>query len=563
MADQSFFDKVSSHAAHVPDVLSCIANLSNDEVFTPPEVVNKMLDLLPQELFADPNTTFLDPATKTGVFLREIAKRCLDAQLPGYAERSAEIAEKKALGIPLDEYDIAFQKQLQDKIDHIFHKQLFGIGITELTSLLARRSVYCSKYPNGPYSITHFDDAEGNIRFRRVEHVWGKTTYDKDGKPHTSCRLCGANKEQWDRSKDLETYAYEWIHTKAEEIFKMKFDVIISNPPYQLKDGGGTVGMSAKPIYQLFVNQAKKMNPRYLAMIIPSRWFSGGKGLDSFREEMLNDTHISHIVDYENYKDVFPTLGGLAGGVCYFLWDKSHNGQCEITNVTSSSENKMVRSLNEFPTFIRSNLSIDLVHKVLAAHKGGFLSERISSRLPFGIPTTYKPVPKGVPCYFTQKVGIQNVRPSDVSDSFALMNKWKFLIPKAPIAGQTDFSKPVGFYYDGNTRIAKQGEVCSESWLVAGAFDTEQEALNFKTYLLTKTARFLLLQTVVSQNITKKNFCFVPDVMDYSHPYTDSDLVELWHINSEEWNFICSKIGEIGDNNAPTDIAITDEEDDE
>lgn len=172
----------------------------------------------------------------------------------------------------------------------------------------------------------------------------------------------------------------------------MKFDVIISNPPYQLKDGGGTVGMSAKPIYQLFVNQAKKMNPRYLAMIIPSRWFSGGKGLDSFREEMLNDTHISHIVDYENYKDVFPTLGGLAGGVCYFLWDKSHNGQCEITNVTSSSENKMVRSLNEFPTFIRSNLSIDLVHKVLAAHKGGFLSERISSRLPFGIPTTYNAV---------------------------------------------------------------------------------------------------------------------------------------------------------------------------
>jgi len=185
MAEQSFFDKVSSRAAHVPDVLSCIANLSNDEVFTPPEVVNKMLDLLPQELFANPDTTFLDPATKTGVFLREIAKRCLAAQLPGYAERSAEITEKKALGIPLDEYDIAFQKQLQDKIDHIFHKQLYAIAITELTSLLSRRGVYCSKYPQSEFSVTQFDDAEGNIRYRNIKHSW------VNGK----CKFCGISKD--------------------------------------------------------------------------------------------------------------------------------------------------------------------------------------------------------------------------------------------------------------------------------------------------------------------------------------------------------------------------------
>ena len=200
MAEISFFDRVATHTTHVPDVLSCIANLSNDEVFTPPDVVNKMLDLLPQELVADPKTTFLDPATKTGVFLREIAKRCLDAQLPGYKERSMEITEKKRLGIPLDEYDTAFEKQLQEKIDHIFHNQLYGIGITELTSLLARRSVYCSKYPNGPYSITHFDDAEGNIRFRRTEHVWDtEKSMTLNGKKLGKCIYCGANREQYDR----------------------------------------------------------------------------------------------------------------------------------------------------------------------------------------------------------------------------------------------------------------------------------------------------------------------------------------------------------------------------
>ena len=363
---------------------------------------------------------------------------------------------------------------LQERIDHIFHKQLYGIAITELTSLLSRRSLYCSKYPNGEYSISHFDTAEGNIRFRRIKHTWigGK------------CKFCGANKS-YDRGDEKETHAYEFIHTEnPEKIFNMKFDVIISNPPYQLSDGGSANGMSAKPIYQHFIEMAKKLCPRYITMIIPSRWFSGGKGLDSFRDEMLNDSRIRVLCDYENFKDVFPGVD-LAGGACYFLWDRDNKGICKVRNYIGKEFSESYRYLNQFDTFIRSNISIEIVEKITSKYEK-FLNERVSIRLPFGIPTTYQPLSSGVPCYFTQKIGLKYVDKNDVKDVLNVIEKWKFLVPKAPIAGQTDFSKPVGFYYDGNTRIAKPGEICSESWLIAGAFDSEQETLCFKSYILTK-----------------------------------------------------------------------------
>jgi len=305
-----------------PDVLSCIANLSSDEVFTPPKMANAVLDLLPQDVWNNPDVTFLDPFCKSGVFLREISRRLnqgLESKIP----------------------------DKQERINHILEKQIYGLAITELTSLLSRRSVYCSKTANGKYSVCDiFDNPQGNIRFERIEHSW------KKGK----CVYCGANEANLERGWDLETHAYEFIHTKKpEEIFNMKFDVIVGNPPYQLSDGG--FGRSASPIYHRFVQQAKKLNPRYLTMIIPSRWFGGGKGLNKFRAEMLNDDRIRKIVDYEDATEVFPGVS-IAGGICYFLWEKDSTGECEVVNIYNDTPTVSTRSLNEFPIFIRHGQAI-------------------------------------------------------------------------------------------------------------------------------------------------------------------------------------------------------------
>ena len=515
-----------------PDVLSCLANLSNDEVFTPPEVANAMLDMLPEELFMSTETKFLDPACKSGVFLREIAKRLLSYQVPDYERITDELNYKRRMKTPFTAEEEAWLSALRERVDHIMHNQLYGIAITELTSLLSRRSLYCSKYPNSKYSISSFDDVSGNIRYKNIKHSF------RDGR----CVFCGASQKEYDRGDLLESHAYELIHTtKPQEIFNMKFDVIIGNPPYQLSTGGNRA--QATPLYDRFVEQSKKLNPRYLCMIIPSRWFAGGMGLSEFRTSMIKDSRLRKLVDYPNSKDCFEGVD-IAGGVCYFLWDRDNVGTCEITSILGKDSSTMTRKLDEFgDLIIRSNTAIPIIHKVKNKSKA-FLSDKVLSLDPFGFPTTEK----GKEKTFTGAIklihskGIGYIDRRSVSKNIDLIDKYKVYIARVvPSNGEVGIDPSKGYNAITQPRILKPGEVCNFTYMILNSFDSEREAKNFQKYVSLKFVRYMLRLTYSSMNISKGNFIFVPD-MDYTKEWTDFELYDYFGLSQAEIDGIESLI---------------------
>lgn len=497
-----------------PDVLSCLANLSSDEVFTPPKLANEVLDLLPKQLWKDKNVTFLDPVSKSGVFLREIAKRLLK----GLKDE-----------IP----------NLQKRIDHIYTKQIFGIGITEMTSLLSRRSVYCSREANGKYSVlSAFDDNQGNIFFDNTKHDW----------KNSRCSFCGASQSEYEREKELETHAYQFIHNNLPRRIKsMKFDVIIGNPPYQLNDAGGD-GSSATPLYHYFVEQAIKLSPRYLSMIIPARWYSGGKGLDTFREKMLSDNRIAIIHDFPETSDCFPGLN-IRGGVCYFVWDKEHAGKCKIYNHIKNTISVLDRPLleNEVTTFVRYNQAIEILRKVLESNPLT-MDKIVSSRNVFGIPSNFDKYSKneskdktirlyrGDRSTRTLKERIAYISDSNISKGKDLIDTIKVIISKASPGGDdyphSIVSKPI---------IAGKGSVCTETYLIVSTVKNEKEAENLISYISTRFFRFMLALIKNTQNISKGVFAFVP-VQDPSEAWTDEKLYKKYKITKEEIEFIESMI---------------------
>lgn len=540
MTDQASF----SLRGRNPDILTCIANLSSDEVFTPPEFANKMLDAIAEawaaahdgtSIWENPSVRFLDPFTKSGVFLREITRRLTE----GLADQ-----------IP----------NREERVDHILTTQVFGIGITHLTSLLARRSVYCSKHANGKHSIAKsFDNEQGNIWFERTEHTW-------DG---DRCRYCGASKKALDRGEDMETHAYAFIHTddiktRVVELFgeNMQFDVIIGNPPYQLSDDG--FGKSAAPIYHHFVEQAKSLEPRYLSMVIPARWFSGGKGLDKFRESMLSDDRLRSIDDYLSASDVFPGVG-LKGGICFFLWDRENPGPCRVaTHFNGEAPTIATRKLLEegADVFIRFNEGLSILKKVISVESGTTKSislpeekrfdQLVSSRKPFGLTTTFKgnSNKSNGDLVVYRNGGKGYISRDEISVGTCYIDSWKIYTGRAaPGTGNRDtyphkiLSTPF---------IGEPGSISSETYLCIGPLDSQEQAQSVLSYLSCQLTRLLILLHKPSQDTTRKVYTFVP-TQDWTRLWTDDDLYEKYGITDDEIAFINKvvrpmDVGGVGDN---------------
>jgi site-specific DNA-methyltransferase (adenine-specific) len=489
-----------------PDVLSCLANLSNDEVFTPPSLVNNILDLLPPNLWSDPNAKFLDPASKSGVFLREIAKRLmvgLEAQIP----------------------------DKQKRINHVFGQQLYGIAITDLTALLSRRSVYCSKAANGKYSICDtFTSEEGNIHYQRMNHTW----------QGSKCSYCGASKEAYDRDEALENYAYNFIHLdNPGNIFDMKFDVIIGNPPYQLGSDGGTRDI---PIYNKFIDQAKKLSPKYLAMIIPSRWMAGGLGLADFRKSMLEDKRIRKLVDFPVASEVFAGVE-IKGGVCYFLWERDSNGPCEVTTIRGEDIlGPIERKLNEFDVFVRNAKAEKILKKVLSFNEPS-ITEILSVDKEFGWTSNFtgyhtKSLEGDVPIYLIKK-GKRDfgwIKRSEISKSAHLIDNWKLLVPKAG----SDGGKKIPDSVLGKPKIVSSPSVCTQSYLFFYGNSIE-EITSIESYYKTKFFRFLVSLRKITQDATRSTYTWVP-VQNWGELWTDEKLYLKYNLTEDDIFFIDSMI---------------------
>jgi site-specific DNA-methyltransferase (adenine-specific) len=505
-------------------VLSCIANLSNDEVFTPPELANRMLDTLTEawaanhggtNLWADPKVRFLDPCTKSGVFLREITRRLTT----GLAD-----------AIP----------DLQQRVDHILKHQVFGIGITQLTSLLARRSLYCSKHAKGRHSITKsLTTDNGNIWFEPIRHTW--KGYE--------CKYCGASKAIFDRGDGLETHAYALIHAADIKIWtttifgkKMQFDVLIGNPPYQLVDSSGSA--SASPIYHKFIEQALALEPRFLTMITPSRWFVGGKGLDEFRLRMLSDRRIRRMVDFIVDRDAFPSIN-VNGGVSYFLWDKNHEGDCAITTVERGGTTgpAILRSLKEFDVFVRRNQAVLILRKVASKREPTF-DKNVSARKPFGLPTNFYGAEKksGATDIKLHSSGrITWISRSEIISKPEWIDSWKVLVGRATDGNE---NYPLPIWDQRGPFVAGPGEACSETYLVASVVPNSTQAHRLVKYMQTTFFRFLVSLRKITQDNKADVFAFVPS-LELDRSWTDEALQAKYGLSADEISFMRSMIREM------------------
>jgi len=533
-------------SAHNPDVLTCIANLSNDEVFTPPDLAGQMLDTLEstwasnnsgENIWSNKNLKFLDPCAKSGVFLREIVKRLnigLTKEIPDLTERT----------------------------NHILTKQVFGIGITELTSLLSRRTLYCSKNANGIHSVARtFSTEAGNIWFERTEHIWEAQR----------CAFCGASRSEYERNIELETHAYAFIHTKniasrVNELFgeEMRFDVIIGNPPYQL-NVGNTSGNSSKAraIYHEFITQAIALNPRYISMIVPSRWMTRStEGIpDTWIDSFIDDHRVRVMHDFLDSKICFPGVD-IKGGVCYFLWDRDNEGKCEYVLHSNSNEADIIRHedyLNSkgIGIVVRDIQAISIIDKIekiegdwltkpeknfssLVSPKD-FFTNKVQLTSSWEGFTEKKSGASSIKYYLNKAShGIPHgyIKLEDVPKNTSSIKLNKVFIPAAAWGMAKEEDDPVL----GQPFVGEANSACSQTYLVIG-YDpinhnfSKEQCENIASYISTKFFRYLVSLKKRTQNGPRHVYQFVP-VQDFSTPWSDEKLYKKYKLTADEIAFI-------------------------
>jgi site-specific DNA-methyltransferase (adenine-specific) len=498
---------------HVPDILECLAQLSSDEVPTPPKLANAILDLLPDEVWTNPDYRWCDPCSKSGVFLREIVKRLLFEGL------------------------VEWEPDFEKRREHVFRKMIFGCGITELTGIISRRTVYYSRDAASEYSVIRMDSGEGNVPFVRAAHDF------KRGR----CTICSAP-EDLERGRDRENHAYAFIHGAypTKEMEDMKFDVIVGNPPYQLgASGGDSPGGFAMPLYQRFVERAIEMDPQYVLMITPSRWFAGGRSLDAFRDRMLHDRHMRRLVDFPNAAECFPG-NEIKGGVSYFLWDRAHDGACEVTTIRGGKAvgETAVRDLGAYDVLVRYNQGVAILEKVWPEGiDDAALSTRVSPIQPFSIRTNFrgKPEPDGLqdPIGLYGNGGVTYIERHDVPRNDDWIDEWKVLLGSAYGAGEA-----IPHQITNVPIVAPPGTACSETYLVINRFPNEKEACRFAAYLSTRFVRFLISLRKNTQHLYSERFAFVPN-LPVDRDWTDADLYERYGLTDDEIAFIESQVREM------------------
>lgn len=404
-------------------------------------------------------------------------------------------------------YDIC--REMCDLVSDVTHfAVLFSMEFLEI--LVKEREV-------PPQNIIFFGDNEIEAKMAGHERMYGVNTRYLDKNELASDGL------------DCDKLAQQL----NEGINTMRFEklAVVMNPPYQMSDGGHS--RSAKPIYHRFIETIiDGVQPNYLVSINPSRWMLGGKGLDKFRQRMMTDRRIKVIVDDMSPSGIFTDVD-IAGGVNYFLWDKENNGKCLFNGIE--------RYLDEEDIVLRENESRSILQKVKNQCEK-WIGDSASPRKPYGLSGNVKPEGNGVPCWFKQSIGLAFVKPSKVMNPRNDVDSWRVLVPYAPIAGQTDFTKPIAFFNDRNVVVAKPGEYCAETYIVLKSFDNKKQSENFVSYLKTRFFRFMLRMRVVSQHITREKYNWVPDLEDYSSPWTDEELYDMFNLTRQEQSYIESKI---------------------